>query len=46
MSAKRKRRYVRLTGLDRVDIQRGLDDGRSFGEIGNRIKRPAITISK
>lgn len=45
MSAKKKRKYQRLTGLDRVDIQRGLDDNRSFGEIGDRINRPTITIS-
>ena len=39
------RSYSRLTSLDRITIQNGLDDGLSLSRIGKRIHRPTSTVS-
>ena len=46
MSRRKRRNHARLSGMDRIAIQHGLDDGMGFREIAKAIHRDPSTVSR
>lgn len=46
MPRRKRRNYARLSGMDRIAIQHGLDDGMGFREIAKAIHRDPSTVSR